>query len=282
MIGQQKILDIIKDFISLDNTSATTMIIQGDRGSGKRTAIKEATKRKKKLLVYWVEDLKKDTIRDLIADSGKIESPIVYIIPNIDDMPKASMSTLLKLTEEPPENAKIIMTCENIYNILPTIRSRALTYNMAPYTKEELMEYYDSEEHWNTVATVCTTPGDIDILKENGIKEFEDYLTLVFNNICTVSDANAFKIGNKLAFKEDSKGFDLRLFFRGFSVMCMVAYISSKEDSPIENMYYQWIQLTDRYLQEMTLNGINKSALFDCWVLDIRRSSEEYGETHKS
>lgn len=263
MIGQKQTRQDLLEFI---NSSAnSTAILCGDVGSGKKTLINEVVKNYGGL-VYNAPDVKKETIKALIDQVYKTYTPTIYIIPDIDNMSIAAMNSLLKITEEPPNVAKIILTCSNTSAILDTIYSRALKYFMQPYTKEELKEYYKAEDDF--IYDVCNTPGDINIIVNQGIQEFKDYVQLVFNNIDKVSGTNSLKIGSKIAFKEDSEGFDLRLFFIAFERLCLNAYKETKDF-----IYEDWARITALKLQDLRTKAINKSALFDIWVLDIREVS---------
>ena len=49
-----------------------------------------------------------------------------YVITHIDQASIPAQNALLKSLEEPPAHAQIILTCEQLENVLPTIRSRCV------------------------------------------------------------------------------------------------------------------------------------------------------------
>lgn len=51
---------------------------------------------------------------------------------------KEAANSLLKVLEEPPEHATLILLTENTQELLPTIRSRAMIYRLGPLAAEEL------------------------------------------------------------------------------------------------------------------------------------------------
>lgn len=275
MIGQDKIKKELLDFIG--STKNCTAILCGDVGSGKKTVIREVLKQYSGVS-YVVEDVKKETITTLIEQTHKINVPAVYVIPDIDDMSGAAMSSLLKITEEPPNESKIILTCSNVENVLSTIQSRSMKFYMAPYSVHEIEQYYwqtqdsqkASEKEAQLVCQVCRNPGEVNIVLEHGVTEFYDYVQLVFDNVDKVSGTNALKIGSKLAFKDLDEGFDLKLFFIIFEKLCLEAYLSTHN-----SLYPKWIKITHSKENDLRIKGINKSALFDTWILEIRRSSFE-------
>ena len=50
-------------------------------------------------------------------------------------------NSLLKTLEEPPPHLVLIMTAENAYDLLPTIRSRAVPFHFAPLASEDMGEF---------------------------------------------------------------------------------------------------------------------------------------------
>jgi DNA polymerase-3 subunit delta' len=47
----------------------------------------------------------------------------------------------LKTLEEPPDHLILILTAENAYDLLPTIRSRAVPFQFAPLAPEEMVDF---------------------------------------------------------------------------------------------------------------------------------------------
>jgi DNA polymerase-3 subunit delta' len=62
----------------------------------------------------------------------------VFLIAHIDRANEQAANSLLKTLEEPPEHLIIFMTAENAYDLLPTIRSRSVPFQMAPLSSEEM------------------------------------------------------------------------------------------------------------------------------------------------
>lgn len=269
LIGQQNLKKEILKQIE-DNTFPRFSIIVGQRGSGKKLiADYIATSLNATAINIGIGV---DKIRGMIYDSYKISAKVVYIISDADNMSMQAKNALLKVTEEPPNNAYFILTLQDDQQTLATIRSRGTVFRMDNYTVEELSSYavnkYNSafKNTLHIIQTICETPGEVDMLEKSGAVEFYDYVELVIDNIAEVSGANAFKIGNKIAFKEtDINKYDLRLFWKAFMCRC------SERLCDVNSLKYAvGIKVTSKYLQELNITGINKSATFDSWLLDIR------------
>lgn len=65
----------------------------------------------------------------------------VFLIDQIDRANESAANSLLKILEEPPSYLIVIMTASNAYDLLPTIRSRAVMFPMTPLTTEDLRAF---------------------------------------------------------------------------------------------------------------------------------------------
>ena len=69
----------------------------------------------------------------------------VFLIDHIDRANEQAANSLLKTLEEPPEYLVIIMTAENPYDLLPTIRSRAVPFHFAPLSNEQMRAFVEKK-----------------------------------------------------------------------------------------------------------------------------------------
>lgn len=265
MVGQDNLLERLESLID-KNVLPRFLILVGPSGSGKKTLALEVSKS----LCYYptlVIDLSKSNIVEIINQSYTTLDTQVYIIADADDMSLRSKNSLLKVFEEPPNNAYFILTCENIDNVLPTIRSRGSIYYMLPYSRGQLEAFVSkdvSEENKDIILNIADTPGDVIKLNKINIDEFYRYGLLVVDNIAEVSGSNVFKIASKVSLKKDSDGYDLELFWRLFRQICF-----NRVHTDIDR-YADGILITNRYAKELGIKGINLNSLFDAWILDIR------------
>lgn len=280
IIGQKILLDRISGQIEKDRFPRFSILI-GEKGSGK----KEIAKHIGQMLGIgrWIApDTKADTIRGIIETSYKAELPVLYIIPDCDNMSSASANALLKVTEEPPHNAYFILTCENEENLLSTIRSRGVIYMLEPYTYEDKCDYIDYqgsknqryffEEDEKFVLEVASNIGEVELFMSaydkdtHAITDFKEYVNLVIDNIADVSDSNSFKITSKINLKDEVDKFDLVLFLRAFNALCVDRMMGSED--PLR--YANAVAITGDTLQELHIKGINKQMVVDRWIIAIR------------
>lgn len=271
IIGQDKVLEQI-DKWKQQNRFPRFTIINGLKGSGKKMLARHLADTMEAIPVEC--GIKVDELRSIIAMSYKQSEPVAYIIPDADRMSIAAKNSLLKVTEEPPRQAYFIMTIEELNNTLPTITSRGTVLSMQPYTNEQILEYTMEsgldipDSDWRLVSEICSTPGEVNELAQYDISEFYEYICKVLDNIGKVNGANAFKIGTKINFKdsdEDAAGWNVQLFLR--AIITEAIYRAKKGQDVLKNA--QSVYKTSRTISDMRVNGINKSATFDMWLLDM-------------
>lgn len=269
MVGQKKLLE----YFETHDLAPFTIVI-GVEGSGKNLLIRESCI-KKESIVYILPDIRVDTVRKMITDAYKVNRSVIYIIPDADSMSLAAKNALLKLTEEPPEKARIIMTLEQLDNTLPTIISRARVLELDPYSELELLSFLPDKMKSDTemaslVRDVCEVPGDVKKLVDAGLDMWY-FVSKVTANIHTVRAANALKILDYIALKPDDKKYDFQLFLRMFKAAC-VRYALQDTTSPDFGRFLEGVGITSSILGKFRINGINKQFLFDRWVFEIREA----------
>ena len=86
----------------------------------------------------------------------------IFLIDHVDRANDQAANSLLKTLEEPPAHLIIIMTAENAYDLLPTIRSRAVPFQFAPLSPEEMRQFAKAralEQSERRLALAAGSPG---------------------------------------------------------------------------------------------------------------------------
>lgn len=86
----------------------------------------------------------------------------IFLIDHVDRANEQAANSLLKTLEEPPEHLILIMTAENAYDLLPTIRSRSVPFHFAPLAREEMQAFVAArrlDEPERRVALAAGSPG---------------------------------------------------------------------------------------------------------------------------
>ena len=267
MIGQERLLTRIDKMIDAGFPRFT--IICGNKQSGRKTIARRIAKALDAHLIN--SNIKVDDVREIIDLAYKQTEPIVYLLADADKMSPAAKNALLKITEEPPRKAYIIMTVQDINNTLATLKSRGTVLNIDPYTPKDLLKYAEDKDYKLTkeeqeiICNICTVPGEVDLLVRYNISDFYGFVKTVIESIGIVNGANAFKIGLKLGYKEDDGGWDISLFMRAIMYLCR----QKMNTAPI-HQYRDSIAITSKYLSQISITGINKSSTIDMWILEMR------------
>lgn len=276
MIGQKQILKQLDNLIE-SNKFPRFIVITGQKGQGKKLLSKEISKKLNYPLV--ISGIKIDEIRDIIELSYKQTEPIIYLIPDADKMSVGAKNSLLKVIEEPPNNAYFIITLQQLENTLETIKSRCYNIQLENYAEEELNEMInqliidiDSKDR-HILLDSCQNYYQIQLFNRYGIQDFYNYVDKVVNNIYKVQSANSFKLAEKLDIKNDGNGYDINLFFEVFNRICFnnaIMLMDNNENDDFRN-YIVSIDITSSYQRKLFITGINRQSLIDLWILDIRK-----------
>lgn len=270
MIGQKKLKSNLDKLVK-SKKLPRVLILVGQKGSGKH------------LMATYIGDalgiatvmcgIKAEDVKDVVEQSYKNMNDILYVFPDVQKMSTVGHNALLKITEEPPNNAYFILTVDNEQQILNTLTSRGTVFRMDTYAPKEILEY--AKEHYpqkvnkskveKVLLDICETPGEVDLLMGQSVIEFYDYVNFVIDNIAKVSGANSFKIADQVNLADDDTKYDLVLFWKAFMTVCL----SLMQDDPLR--YSSGVKITSKYLQELKTNGINKQSTFDMWLLAIRK-----------
>lgn len=70
----------------------------------------------------------------------------VFLIDQLDRANEQAANSLLKTLEEPPEHLILIVTASNPYDLLPTIRSRAVPLRLSRLNAEEMREFLSAHK----------------------------------------------------------------------------------------------------------------------------------------
>ena len=266
MIGQRCVQQQIK--AEIENRSlARFIILVGDKGSGRKTLAKEIAKLTDS--EYVVVDKGVDAVREVIEQSYTSSANILYVL-DYDAMSNASRSAILKVTEEPPNKARFILIVTDLMSTLSTLVSRARVFRMDNYTDTDIAYFAGTED--TRFPNFCSNKYEVDLLKGYSIDKFADFVNVVVDNIAEVESANAFKMEEKIAFKDEADKYDVKIFMQAFRTVCMQK-IQESENYWDKLKYIQWVSITTKSLALLRVNTLNRSALFDMWIFDIRKVS---------
>lgn len=255
MIGQTKIISRLSEMFKR-NEIPQFIVFTGQKGSGKKTLIKTIFP----VSIYRPKDLKVDSIREIILDAQSLKDRRIYLLADCENMTLQAQNALLKLAEEPPTNAFIMITVSDIAQMLPTIKSRATVINLEPYTRDELFKFTTDE----LLLNLCENPGQIKRYQEIDYVSLYETCEKVAKNIGRISAWNVF---NVLRYTEE-KDYDLII------PMLLHSYheiISNETKFESIIVHAACVKIIIDYKQLIKSKSINLEHALEMMLMDIRK-----------
>lgn len=110
----------------------------------------------------------------------------VFLIDHCDRANDEASNSLLKTLEEPAPSLTIVLTAENPNKLLPTIRSRAIPFQFAPLTNQEMEEFltkfsdFEKDELHTLVRLAQGSPGHATTLNVDQYLDRQTSMLLLF------------------------------------------------------------------------------------------------------
>ncbi|HEU5022277.1 MAG TPA: AAA family ATPase [Bryobacteraceae bacterium] len=116
----------------------------------------------------------------------------VFLIDQADRANEQAANSLLKILEEPPEHLILIMTANNVYDLLPTIRSRSVQLNFSPLTNEEMQDFARARGLQNAERRIALSGGSPGIAASLDIALFEKRRNAMLSLLRTGAGASPY------------------------------------------------------------------------------------------
>ncbi len=97
----------------------------------------------------------------------------IFLIDQADRANDQAANSLLKTLEEPPAHMIIIMTADNVYDLLPTIRSRSVLLNFSPLSNDEMQSFAKGRELENAERRIALSGGSPGVAASLNIELFQ-------------------------------------------------------------------------------------------------------------
>lgn len=149
----------------------------------------------------------------------------VFILDGADTMRWTDAAIFLKILEEPPETATLIMIAPRPDSVLPTIRSRCLQFHFAPVESNQMEEFLATRSEWKPADRKLAAqlsegnPGAALALDLDESKRLRrDVLKLIAQSVDGRNFHDIFKTTDQLA-KREKESFEniLELFYSLFT-----------------------------------------------------------------
>lgn len=257
MIGQKNNINTIIQW-RCNRSTPRFIIIVGEQGSGRLTLAKEIMRMLN--ITGIISDCKIEDVRRTIEYAYEYTTPTMYIFRDADDMSLNAKNALLKVVEEPPNNAYFVMTVHNIDNMLGTIRSRGTVIKMEPYTIQELCSVCDDK----LKLEYCTNISELQI-EHSELERVESCVDDVIEALNTQSGTRLLKACTQLKSKQtDTDKIDCSLFFKVFKKRFYLAYEPFNLYINLESMSHIF-----ECEREIRRSIVNKKSSIECMLIKL-------------
>jgi DNA polymerase-3 subunit delta' len=116
----------------------------------------------------------------------------VFLIDHLDRANEQAANSLLKTLEEPPEHLILIATVENVYDLLPTIRSRAVILTFSPLSNADMQQFAREHRPQNAEKRIALSGGSPGVALTLDIAAYEKRRTAMHALLKTASGMSGF------------------------------------------------------------------------------------------
>ncbi len=214
----------------------------------------------------------------------------VFLIDRIDRANEQAANSLLKTLEEPPPHLVIVMTAENAYDLLPTIRSRSVMLQLGPLTESEMEEFARRrglEDTARRISIASGSPGAAASLDlESYVTQRAAMLSLLETACGEAGFAAWAKTAESLANRrQDRLDEYLKVFLMLLEDILLLQHgVASIRNRDIERQLsrlagrvsFRWLRKAaskSSQLASLVRRNIQKSIALDALVVELRRTA---------
>ncbi|HEX4230377.1 MAG TPA: AAA family ATPase [Bryobacteraceae bacterium] len=216
----------------------------------------------------------------------------VFLIDRLDRANEQSANSLLKLLEEPPDHLVILATTENLYDLLPTIRSRSFVLQMSRLTGREMRDFAQNRKLTDIETRVALAEGSPGLAVGINLEEYRERRGLMLAALECGAGLLPFS-----GWVQRSEPFNSRKSEK-LELYLKIAYglledlLSIREGRPaVRNrdiepviaaiatrVCFEWLERAVRYVDELVLmvrRNVQKTLAMDSIIINLRNELRE-------
>jgi len=257
IIGQDKLISWI-DSCTLD-TFPHSFILEGEEGSGRHIISKYIAEH---LNLEWIDitdNISFDTINEIMLKP----QPCVYFIEGAK-LTDRQENALLKFLEEPTKNAFIIMSCNSLSQLKPTVINRCESRKLI-YSYSDLYNFC----HDDKVVSIVRTPGQVIKLRGMKYEEIDKLCNTIIDRIAGANYPNVLTITDKIAFDRDANGYDFDCFI-GILFYNVRKRLIEADGEDYFRLFKLYAATQDLNYYKQTVTHIDCHKLMDNYLTEIK------------
>ena len=212
----------------------------------------------------------------------------VFLIDHIDRANEQAANSLLKTLEEPHEHLILIMTAENAYDLLPTIRSRSVPFHLGPLSNEEMRAFVSARGLSDAERRIALAAGSPGLAISMDLEAYDERRTAMLKLLEVAAGRAPFaqwvKHAEALAPRKTEK-LDLLLnilYVLLEDVLLLAQHTGEIRNTDIKrdlealasNVSFDWIRAAVKKTDDLATlvrRNIQKSIALDALVVELRR-----------
>ena len=211
----------------------------------------------------------------------------VFLIDRLDRANEQSANSVLKVLEEPPDHLVIIATAENLYDLLPTIRSRAVVFPMGRLSTAEMEQFIAARHLPDAAARVGLAEGSPGLAVTLDLPKFRERRDLILAALnCSAGIVPFSEWLKKSESFSSRKTEKLDLYLKlAYGVLedtlCVMHGREAQRNRDITDsiatlasrVSFTWIARAIASLDElvsMVRRNIQKTIALDAWIINLR------------
>lgn len=216
----------------------------------------------------------------------------VFLIDHLERANEQAANSLLKVLEEPPEHLVIIATAGNLYDLLPTIRSRSLVLQLSRLPDDDMREFAQARKLVDAEARIAFSEGCPGVAATLDLEQFRERRDLMLAALECGAGLTPFsdwiqQSENFLARRTEKLEPYLLLAYRVLEdVLAGLAGKYAARNRDVEDrigalskaVTFAWVERAVRFLDELVLmvrRNIQKAAALDAMIINLRNPSEK-------
>jgi DNA polymerase-3 subunit delta' len=212
----------------------------------------------------------------------------VFLIDHIDRANEQAANSLLKTLEEPPDHLILILTAENPYDLLPTIRSRAVFFHLGPLSIGEMQAFAAERGLSDAPRRIALAAGSPGLAIAMDLDVYEERRSAMLKLLQAAAGRAPFSEWVKHAEamsgrKQEKLDFFLNILYVLLEDVLLAAQktgeirnvdIRTEIEALASHVSFDWIRAAVRKvddLSELLRRNIQKNIALDALVVELRR-----------
>jgi len=211
----------------------------------------------------------------------------VFLIDHVDRAGDQAANSLLKTLEEPPDHLILILTAENAYDLLPTIRSRSSSFQFAPLSEEEMRAFVKARGLDHPERRIALSAGSPGVAMSIDLEQYDRRRTAMLALLRVAADAAPFsewmKYSESIARGKSEK---LELYLKVLYMLLRDLLVLREGGLDVRNrdirpqleplankVSFAWIRVAVKKvddLAELLRRNIQKTIALDALILELR------------